>query len=253
MDEFAQTGHARRGSGIAGRPAGKVRHRDAPGALPETRLLRRFLLIAAGATALWGASCSRELTITQADHINTAMYRGGSRGEPLEVNVVCVTKKDLDRPENQRLSPGSGITSDEWYARRPIPGDKPDQESRGDRFWLPSNQILLLTDDKESYGATKGVRLRGAQVDKKDHVTLKFSFPGGLHDDESVIYVFPKFIGPDGKVLGVRPAKFHPPGAYKEDLFVEIGVDANRTFENYGQTLQINDVKSPRKLHGRGE
>ena len=116
---------------------------------------------------------------------------------------------------------------------------------------MPADQIFLLTDRKENYGTTQGVRLRGTQVDKKKEVDVRFRFKGDLHDDDSVIYVFPKFVGPDGKVLPVRPAKFHPPGAYREQLVIEVGVDEDRFPEYYGQFIRIDEARCPRKLHGR--
>ena len=46
-----------------------------------------------------------------------------------------------------------------------------------------------------------------------------------LHNSKSAIFVFPKFTGPDGEVLPVRPVVFRPPGDYTHDLYCEIGVD----------------------------
>ncbi len=194
--------------------------------------------------------CSRKLTITQEDYINTAMFAGRSgttqRGEPLELNIVCVYPGDLKEEANDRLDPESEITSDVWYEDRPVPGDKEDTEDRETRFWLPKKQIFLLTDDKKFFGTRIGGRLRGALIDKKKDIRKEFKFDAGLHDKKSVIYVFPKFIGPDGRVLPIRPAKLHPPGAYTDDLHVKIGVDAGR--EYYGQYIKN---ETPRKLHGR--
>ncbi|MCK4658663.1 MAG: hypothetical protein KAV82_04000 [Phycisphaerae bacterium] len=199
--------------------------------------------------------CSRVLTIEQADHINTAMFTRSDRGEPLEVNIVCVTPNDLKREENDRLKPDSGITAEEWFRRRPISGDKKDKdwEGRGDRFYLPKDQVFTLTDRKEDYGTHVGVRLRGKVVDRKDTVTAKFSFKGPLHNDLSVIYVFAKFIDREGKVMAVPPARFHPPGAYTHELVCEIGVDESAYPEHYGQYIKIDEKKCVRKLHGKGE
>ena len=55
-----------------------------------------------------------------------------------------------------------------------------------------------------------------------------------------------RLMGPGGKVLPVRPVKFHPPGAYTEKLGVKIGVRENA--EHYGQYVEIHNT--PRKLHG---
>jgi len=122
-----------------------------------------------------------------------------------------------------------------------------DSEETHTRFRLPKDQVFVATDDKQYYGKRIGGRLHGAIVDKKDQITLKFKFAGGLHSNESVIYVFPKFIDNKGKILPVPPAKFDPPGAYTHEVYVKIGVDEGRG--HYGQYI---DNTTERKLHGRG-
>ncbi len=203
---------------------------------------------------LWGvalAGCARELTITQETYINTAMHIGrpaGSKtGEPLELNIVVVTPKDLKHESNDGLAPEAGITSDIWFRDRPIPGDKADTEDRGGRFYLPKEQIFLMSYDTKFYGKRIGDPLRGAATDRKEKIVKKFNHAGHLHDDKSVVYVFGKFVDKNGNVLPVPPAKFHPPGAYTEDLSIKIGVDERRP--HYGQYI---DNTTPRKLHGSG-
>ncbi len=192
------------------------------------------------------------LTITQDDYINTAVHMNrpaASRtGDPLEINIVCVTAADLKLDCNDRLAPGEGITSDVWFQDRPISGDKADMDDRAGRFYLPKSQIFVMTYDKQFYGTKAGTPLRGAATDKEKTLEREFEFSGGLHNDQSVIYVFGKFIGPDGRVMAVPPAELHPPGAYTRDLFVRIGVDSSREF--YGQYI---DNETPRKLHGKEE
>ena len=211
----------------------------------------RILLVAA--VCAWAAGgCARVLTIAQGDYVNTAIHINrpvGSRtGEPLEINLVSVRAKDLKHEANGRLAPASGITSEEWFRNRPIPGDKADMQNRGTRFWLPKSQILLMTYDKEYYGQRIGDPLRGAATDKAKEIRKTFDFPGGLHDEQSVIYVFGKFIDSKGQVLPVPPAVFHPPGAYTRDLSVRVGVDENRA--HFGQYI---DNVTQRKLHGKGK
>ena len=211
---------------------------------PRWAALLPVLLFVAAA----GPGCAREMTIIQADYINTGMYKQAHRGEPLELNIVSVYPRDLKNDANERLRPGSGITSKEWFADRPQPGDTKDMEDRDGRFWLKNNQVFLLTDSRKIYGKRVHPALRGAVRDKKKEVVVEFEFAGDLHHDESVIYVFAKFTDPNGDVLPVRPAVLHPPGAYTHELTVEVGVDDSR--DNYGQYI-IN--KTPRKLHGREE
>jgi hypothetical protein len=217
------------------------------------RIGGRGILLAAGFYAWTGAGgCARVLTITQSDHVNTAIHINrpapDRTGEPLEIDIVSVRAKDLKHEANGRLAPGSGITSEEWFRNRPIPGDKADMQNRGTRFWLPKSQILLMTYDKEYYGQRIGDPLRGAAIDKAKDIRKTFDFPGDLHDEKSVIYVFGKFIDSKGGVLPVPAAEFHPPGAYTRDLFVRIGVDENRA--HYGQYV---DNVTQRKLHGSGK
>jgi hypothetical protein len=207
------------------------------------------LLLAALVMTLPSGCASRVMRIEQTDYVNTAMHMnrppGARTGEPLEINIVCVYPKDLKKEVNDRLAPGSAITSDVWYQDRPQPGDTEEMDDRGGRFYLQKSQIFLMTYDKNGYGKRIGNPLRGAVTDHRRIIETKFDFSGGLHDRGSIIYVFGKFIGPDGHVLPVPPAKFHPPGAYTEDLFVKVGVDESRA--HYGQ--YIENV-TPRKLHG---
>ncbi|MHC4092857.1 MAG: hypothetical protein ACYSUQ_03050 [Planctomycetota bacterium] len=190
------------------------------------------------------------MTITQDDYINTAMHVGrpeaSQTGQPLELNIVCLSPNDLKNEANDRLAPDADITSDIWYQNRPLPGDKVDSEEGHARFRLAKDHVCLLTDAKEHYGKRIGGCLQGAVIDKKKKISVRFPPPGGLHDDDAVIYVFPKFIDSKGQVLPVRPARFHPPGAYTEKLYIEIGVDKNRA--HYGQYI---DNVTERKLHGR--
>lgn len=210
------------------------------------------VLVLAGMAATLPSGCARVMRIEQADYVNTAMHVNrppeARTGEPLEINIVCVYPKDLKNEANDRLAPDSAIASDIWFQDRPQPGDTEDMEDRGGRFCLPKSQIFVMTYDKKFYGKRIGNPLRGAATDHRKEVETKFEFAGGLHDKGSVIYVFGKFIGPDGRVLPIPPAKFHPPGAYREDLFVKVGVDETRA--NYGQYI---DNVTPRKLHGKEE
>lgn len=212
---------------------------------------RAALLVVGCLSVAVSTGCARMLTITQADYVNTAMHVNrpvGSRtGDPLEINIVCVTPKDLDHEANDALAPDVGITSEIWFRDRPIPGDKKDMDDRGGRFWLPKGQISLMTYDTKCFGKRIGEPLRGAATDRKDTVVKRFNHAGHLHDDKSVIYVFGKFIDRNGNVLPVPPAKFHPPGAYTEKLHVKVGVDESRA--NYGQYI---DNLTERKLHGSG-
>ncbi len=223
------------------------------GSADQGRLGDRFTaLVGLGLALTVMAGCSRELTITQDDYINTAMHAGRPKasrtGEPLEVTIVCVSAHDLKNDANERLAPGSGITCDAWYNNRPKPGDKVDSEESHSRFRLPKGHVLLLTNRKDFYGRKIGSWLQGAVTDKKETVAVRFPAPAGLHDDDSVIYIFPRFVDSSGEYLAVPPAVFHPPGAFTHELFVKIGVDESRA--HYGQYI---DNVTDRKLHGRGK
>jgi hypothetical protein len=201
------------------------------------------------------SGCARSLTITQSEYINTAVHRNREpskrTGERLEVAIVCVYPKDLENAANAALSPDTDITCDMWYQHRPVPG-----QVGGGRFDLPRERIYMLTDEKEVYGKPVGKSLRGAKQDGKEKMKIAgidFHEPGwgkvggSLFDERAVIYVFPRFVGPDGKVLRVAPAKFHPPGAYRSDLYVEIGVE-----DPGGAANQYIKNTTERKLN-RGE
>lgn len=197
--------------------------------------------------------CARTLTITQHDYVNTQMHIGRTNtndrtGEPLEVSIVCVYPSDLSKPVNAALSPDSNITSDLWYKMRPRTG----QVGGGSTFDLPAGQIYILSDSKTSYGKVLRPRLNGAVHDGKKKIKLtgldfheagKFKMAGSLFNARACLYVFPKFMGTDGQVLKVPPARFHPPGDYRRDLFVEIGVE-----DRGGREIQFIKNTTDRKL-----
>ncbi len=200
-----------------------------------------------------GGGCARSLTISQDEYVNTAMHvdrKAEDRtGEPLELNVVLVYPKDLKDERNDRLKPSAGITSAEWFKKRPIPGDKVDMEASNDRFRLPPDQILLLTNDSDTYGRRIGSCIRGARLDGKTIAKKAIDFSSlAWHDDNAVIYVFARFVDKQGQVLEAPPARFHPPGAYSKDLAVKIGTRENAS--NYGQYIEIDAQLCPRKMHG---
>ena len=209
-----------------------------------------LLMLALGALS----GCGRTLTIRQDPYINTAAHANRPpdkrTGEPLELTIVCIYPKDLEKPANELLRPESKITSKDWYDRRPVPAG---QETG--RFDLPKNQVYVLTNDSKVFGRQIGSSLRGAIMDgekpiKKTGIIFDGGWAGGqYHDPHSVIYVFPKFIDRDGAVLPLPPAKFHPPGAYVEDLEIKIGVDPDRPLE----AAQYVKVLSERKMHGKEE
>lgn len=199
------------------------------------------------------AGCARTLTITQDDYVNNAMQidrRPEDRtGEPLEINVVCVYPDDLADVRNERLRGESGITSQEWFARRPVPGDQVDLGGPTGRFRLLEEQIYLLTNDRNFYGLRIGAALRGAKQDGRTIAKSGIEFnPYVLHSNAAVIYVFGRFTDKEGKVLGVPPAKFHPPGAYGNHLAVKLGI--RESGPNYGQYIEIDAERCPRKMHG---
>ncbi len=189
---------------------------------------------------------NRVLTIVQHDRVNTAMHRHRPRekqtGDPLELTIVCVFPKDLEKSENDRLKPGSGLTAVDWYQHRPtgVGGQQ------AGRFWIPSEQIYLLTNEKGLVGRIKGPALGGATEDGwKETKVGGIAFSKKLHNRKSVIYVFPKFIGPTGDVLPVKPVVFNPPGAYRRNLSVEIGLRDGG--ENFGQFIKHS---TKRRLYG---
>ena len=199
-----------------------------------------------GILLLTATGCGRNMSISQDGFVNNAMYHNRtepSEGDPLEVTIVCVQPKDLDNTYNYLLSPDQGITCADWYQLRPELSDTVESEGH-ERFRLPKDQIFVFTDDPKVYGIKVGDRLRGSKI-QSSPISFEFSCGGMGHDKKSVIYVFPKFIGPNQEVLQVEPARFHPPGAYSSDLTVHIGVDENRN-DYYGQYVE---VRSERKMH----
>lgn len=204
----------------------------------RSRSMRMCLVtLAPGLLSLMQLGCGdRTLTISQDRYINTAMHLhrplAEQTGDPLEVNIVCVSPEDLEKTENDRLKPGSGITAKEWYAHRPeVGGQQPG------KFWLPSDQIYLLTNMTGLCGTVKGPSLAGSVEDGvAQKVVRGIKLPKKPGHRQSVIYVFPKFIGPDAMVLPTPPAVFNPPSAYPNNLAVEIGVQPGGS--NHGQFIK---------------
>lgn len=187
-----------------------------------------------GAVLVLTAGCSsRSITIQQDPYINNGMQcdrsAGERTGEPLELNVVMVYPDDLKDVRNDRLRPGSGITSQEWFSRRPQPGDTVDAES-GANFRLKPEQIFLLTNDSAVYGKRIGQALRGASLDGASVSKGGIDFDNWASgDSKSVVYVFGRFTDKNGSVLPVPPAVFNPPGAYPKELVVKVSVSGDCT------------------------
>lgn len=175
------------------------------------------------------------LSITQHKFINNAAYPhrpvDERTGDPLEVNIVCVLPDDLEKPENNRLKPGSGITSREWYDQRPTHGG---QEAQ--KFSLPSEQIYVLSNTQGVYGVPKGQALQGAAEEKPERIVAGIKFPKKFGHRNSVIYVFPRFIGPDYEIIPTPPVAFNPPSKYGRSLAVEIGLQSGGSF--HGQFIK---------------
>jgi len=205
-----------------------------PLSLRYTRLRWTSSAVLGACAAVVSTGCSaRLLTISQDPYINTKPYtdreRGARTGDPLEVNIVCVLPADLEDSANELLRPGSGITSDVWYKKRPTQAG-----GGGDRFNLPSGQIHLFTDRRDVYGVRAGSRLKGSVADQKDKFVVKVPFGKDLFDKRSAIYVFPRFLDKEGRVLPVKPVVFSPPGAWTRNISVKIGVrDPDGRAEQY--------------------
>jgi len=209
------------------------------GRLPSWGIL--CVCVAAGSSGC----TARLLTISQDEYINTKPYvdreRGARTGDPMEVDIVCVLPADLDDPANELLRPGSGITSDVWYKKRPTqPG------GGGDTFNLPSGQIHLFTDRRDIYGVRAGSRLKGSVADQKEKFVVRVPFGSAfgseLFSSRSAIYVFPRFLDKEGRVLPVKPVVFSPPGAWTKNISVKIGVD-----DPEGRAEQYIEMTTARK------
>jgi hypothetical protein len=211
--------------------------------------VRRWAWSGAALLLVTTTGCARSLTIRQDKYINTAPYANRSAdqqtGDPLELTVVVVYPDDLKHPENELLKPDSKITAKDWEDRRPLHG----QAGGSGRFVIPQEQIFLLTNAERYYGRKIGNALRGAAHDGdkpliKSGIALNW---GHVHDSNTVIYVFPRFIGRDGSVLPALPAEFNPPGAYTSALEVQVGVQPNARSPEEAQFIK---VLSERKLYG---
>lgn len=217
---------------------------------PVIRSARRWIPLAlAGLTLAVGSGCAKTITFYVDDYINTGMHINRApedrTGEPLELAIVCVTPGDTDdkeHAENARLKPYSGITADEWFNRQPRAEDRMDREG-GETFRLPPSQVYLFTDDPGKFaGQRLGPALVGAKQMKGSPVKkardIEFSM-WSYGDKESVIYIFPKFVGPQGEVLPVSPIMLNPPGDYPSTLDVKIGVRSGAA--HYGQYIELLD------------
>ncbi len=194
-----------------------------------SRMRRRLGAVLAGlclAAMLAGGCSARHLTIVQDDYVNTGMQvmrpEKDRTGEPLEVDIVCVYPEDLKY--NDGLRPDS-ITSREWFEMRPQGDYKNSKDAADKRFRLPKDRILVLCREGDAgYGRRIGPCLRGGKLDKRQVVYNVGFASAKLFDADSVIYVFGRFTDDKGNVLPVPPAVFSPPGKYRADISVRVGV-----------------------------
>ena len=214
---------------------------------PRLRLGRRAWVGTLGLLTL-GTGCARTLTIHQEPYINTAAQAARPAdkrtGEPLELTAVVVYPEDYKKPGNELLRPDSKITCKDWFERRPEVG----LTESGNRFDLSRDQVFVLTNDDKVFGKRIGSALRGAVLDgdkpiRKTNITLRWNM---VHNQDTVLYVFPKFVDRGGSVLPASPARFSPPGAYEADLEVKLGVHPNRALDE----AQYIEILSRRKLYG---
>ncbi len=198
-------------------------------------LFRPCLLVGLVCSVVLAGGCaSNTMTIVQDEYLNTAVHLNRPvdqrTGDPLEVTIVCLYPEDLEKESNAGLKPGSGITSKGWYDNRPTHSG-----SRG--FQVPADQVFLLTNDSQPYGTRIGRRLQGAKRDGRSEVVvtgIKFH-SRGMFKGGPIMYVFPKFIGPQGQVLPVPPILYSSP-RQRGGVRFKIGVDPDR--EHYGQYLE---------------
>jgi len=189
---------------------------------------------AVGLIVLGSGCSSNRITIVQDRFINTAVHLNRPvdqrTGDPLEVSMVYLFPDDLEKEVNAGLRPGSGITSKGWYDNRPTLG------SRGG-FQVPADQIFLLTNDSQPYGTRVGRRLRGADRDGTSEVAVTGvgHLSRGRFKSGPILYVFPKFIGPQGQVLPVPPLLYRRPYS-RSGIRFRVGVDPNR--DHYGQYVE---------------
>ena len=173
--------------------------------------------------ALAAVGCTREsnLTITVDRYVNNAMQASMSdqTGEPLEVDVVVLTRADLAKDANRDLKLGSGITSEAWFTRHP-------SSTSPQRFDVPMSQITRQT-------------LVGREIPANKQATYEFkelkaraNMPGYC-----LIYVFPEFIGRGGSRLPAAPAVYENPNS---DIRAFIGVESGKlsAAPTYGQFIR---------------
>jgi len=171
--------------------------------------------------AVASAGCSgRTLVITKDPVINTANRidfnkpPAERRGETLKVAVICLGEDDFAKAGTgpiAELAPAtSTMTSKEFF------------EKEGS----------LSSVSKKVFDVV------GAKIDGKDTQTERFKFPGKLFKGNSVIYVFAKFVGPNGEVIPVKPVKFNPVWHYTGTLKVHISANEKLEGDTYGQNIE---------------
>jgi len=211
---------------------------------------RRVAMAAGLACVSVGLGCTnRVLTIERAEYINT---RPQSQGEPLEVDVVTVVPEDFegDHAEiNERLKPGGGITSKEWFANRPT---KESYVAEADtRFKIPKERILSFTattDKSAIWGKRVGPPVQGTKIDKRAIVVKEVPAPSDLWAEDAAIYVFCRFKAVDGTDLPSPPAVFHKVGNYRREISVKIDKeDVAVTSQRHGGSDQAADAEEEEK------
>ena len=176
--------------------------------------------------AMAACGCARTLRVTCDAVINTGFQPNGS---PLNVDVVSVFPHDLRGKHaevNEFLKPGSGITADVWFARKPTRESRRNDEDTS-HFQIDRAQILSFTDKKKEdvYGRYLGGQILGRKYwsPGKNNILVSDVPAKDIFDDHSVIYVFCRFTDEKGNVLPTQPATFAPVGSFESQLAVHVG------------------------------
>ena len=172
------------------------------------------LRLAATVGMVWvgsiGAGCTYTISFEPADVINNAIDE--EHGHPLEVDILCLTDKDLDE------YPLLTCTAADWFK------DGGKKEEYGQLLAL-HGRLYSFQDDKSKdldLDHWLGQALRGT-IHEKPPGPVKVHHKAPFKR-ESAILLFPKYWDSEGNIKRAREI-LQPPSKYKPSFTIGIGKD----------------------------
>ncbi|MGD8450404.1 MAG: hypothetical protein PVJ57_01180 [Phycisphaerae bacterium] len=167
--------------------------------------------VAMAALLLGGVGCGHYTITFQVEDVINDGGKGDSAAEQLNVDVVCLTKKDAaDFPE---LADGTWWSRD-WFAAR----DQNDQRLRK----LDKRIFALRNGQPGPHDTLKGPPLVSGRRTDRHEFSISFQHPQSLAS-ESAIVIYGRFHDGKGGILNTQPVLIHPLPAWDKEIVIGVG------------------------------